>query len=355
MRPTRPRLRLDRSIGTVEPPALPLTPAQRELAIRSRAAVDPARLRADVEALAGPRSRLHAPQGIARAERYLSDELGSRGWRVSRQPFTLRDVAALADEPFGKRRVVYPRLEGANLLAAWEGPSSDALVVVAHHDTVPRTPGADDNASALAVLLEVARLLPPETRRSIVLAVPDFEELGMVGSRVLVERQLTRWSIRGAIVMDAVGFRGRQMGPQRMPQGIGPLYPMQKRRIEGRGRGDWLAVLYRKRSERLARVFASWLRACAPGNDAVMVRDPTDLPLTGRALRLIPGARAFGRSDHVSFWQAGLPAIMLSDVAPWRNPHYHQPSDSPDTLDYDFLADVAAAVLLTVRTLPGRS
>jgi hypothetical protein len=345
------RLGLDRVIGTSEPSVPLLSTAQAELAAQTRAAVDVARLRAIVTALRGPRSHVNAPDGMARAEGYLTEELESSGWHVERRPFTLDHVLALADVPLHREETVYPRLEGSNLIAVRRAPSPDAVVVVAHHDTVPGTAGADDNASGLAVLLEVARLLPPMTRQTVVLAVPDFEEIGLLGSRVMVERHLDRWDVRGAIVMDAVGFRSLERGPQGRPRGIDALYPGQLRRVDERAAGDWLAVLYRRRSRRLAAAFTAWLHGCAPANDAVMVRDPADLPLTGRAFRRIPAARDFGRSDHVSFWNAGLPAIMLSDMAPWRNPNYHRPSDTPDTLDYDFLADVAAAVTLTAMTL----
>jgi Zn-dependent M28 family amino/carboxypeptidase len=71
-------------------------------------------------------------------------------------------------------------------------------------------------------------------------------------------------------------------------------------------------------------------------------------------LRALPFAQDFLRSDHVPFWDAGLPAVQITDTANFRNPHYHRPSDTPDTLDYEFLADVIAATALTLERIAER-
>ncbi len=84
----------------------------------------------------------------------------------------------------------------------------------------------------------------------------------------------------------------------------------------------------------------------------VLLRDPVDLPLLGPLLaRFAPFVRDFVRSDHKPFWERGLPAIMITDTANFRNPNYHLPTDTPETLDYDHLTDITAAVATTVEQL----
>jgi Zn-dependent M28 family amino/carboxypeptidase len=82
-----------------------------------------------------------------------------------------------------------------------------------------------------------------------------------------------------------------------------------------------------------------------------MLRDPLDLPVIGPALFAVPVARNFSRSDHVRFWRAGMPAIQVTNTANFRSPHYHRPSDTPDTLDYVTLSAIVAATALLIERL----
>jgi len=87
----------------------------------------------------------------------------------------------------------------------------------------------------------------------------------------------------------------------------------------------------------------------------MMLRDPADLPIVGPFLSFaLPVARNFSRSDHQRFWDAGLPAIHVTNTAEFRNPNYHRPSDLPATLDYETLADVTAATVLAIERLAGK-
>jgi len=96
------------------------------------------------------------------------------------------------------------------------------------------------------------------------------------------------------------------------------------------------------------RLFAP--EAMARAGDAVMLaRDPVDLPLLGPLLgRAAPFVHDFARSDHKPFWDLGMPAIQVTDTANFRNPHYHQPTDTPETLDYERIADIVAATAAIV-------
>jgi len=343
--------------GTDEPtypePSPELVAAAEEL----REQVTPARLRAIVESIPGPRSRLHAPEAMDRADAVISDAWRAAGWIVDRQELHLRGEWGLRDEPAQgkpKKRITrYAGLAGANLLATKTGQEPDAIVVVAHHDTVWRSPGADDNASGLAILMEVARLIGSDAlQRTVILAAPDFEEIGLIGSRELVRMLRGQRRVRGAIVFDPIGYMDPEPGTQKVPPGVGLLYPGQVARLRARDNaGDGVVAIHRRRSTALVQVWAECAAAAIGRDRVVMLRDPCDLPIIGPLLNLVPLARNFSRSDHRRFWDKRLPAIQVTNTANFRNPHYHRPSDLPDTLDYETLADVTIATVLAVRRL----
>jgi hypothetical protein len=327
---------------------------------RIRAEVAPKRLRELVESLPGPRNRLHASEAMAEADALITDAWRTAGWSVERQELDLHGAWGVRDRPggdrSGKRATRYPRLRGANLIATLAGLETDAIVIVAHHDTVRDSPGADDNGAGVATLIEVARLLARRpVRRTVVLAAPDFEEIGLIGSRELVRWLGVRYRVRAAIVFDPIGYMDARTGTQRVPRGIGLLYPAQVARLQARTfAGDGVVAIHRRGSTKLARVWAESAAALLGRERIFLLRDPADLPIVGPLLALaLPVARNFSRSDHRRFWDAGLPAIHVTNTAEFRNPNYHRPSDLPATLDYETLADVTAATVLAVERLAG--
>jgi hypothetical protein len=337
-------------------------PDLRAAAAGWRSLIEAEHLRELVRSMPGPRSRLHAPEAMAAADAFILDGWRSAGWMVERQALHLENVEGVLDYPRnngrGKPRKsahVYTRLDGVNLVGVLPGETREAIVLVAHHDTVRDSPGADDNGAAVAALLEVSRLLAGRSfHRSVLLAAPDFEELGLIGSRHLVPWLKQRYRLRGAIVFDAIGYMDHTPHSQSVPPGLEWLYPRQAARMRARNyAGDTVVAVYRDASRRLVRAWARCL-AAAIGSDRVLVlRDPADLPLVGRVARIVPSVRNFSRSDHVNFWRAGVPAIQVSDTGNFRNPNYHRPSDTPDTLDYDSLAGIVAATALLVERLAG--
>lgn len=124
-------------------------------------------------------------------------------------------------------------------------------------------------------------------------------------------------------------------------------------RVRARGSaGDFTAVIFQRRSRSLARRFAQALVALAGQDAAILLREPRDLPVIGPVLgRLVPFVDDFLRSDHVPFWEAGLPVVQITDTANFRNPHYHRSTDTPDTVDVQRLADIVAAAGLTLEVL----
>jgi len=248
---------------------------------------------------------------------------------------------------------MYESLDGTNLVAIAQGSSAEAVVIVAHHDTVRGAPGADDNGAGVAVLLELAeRFAGRRFRRTVILAAPDFEEIGLIGSRNLVRWLRRTYQVKAAVVFDPIGYMNATPGSQTVPPGLDQIYPAQVARLRERAyAGDTVLGLYRRRSVGLAREWARCLAATIGTDRVLLVRDPLDLALIGPLLVALPAARNFSRSDHVRFWQAGLPAIQVTNTANFRNPNYHRPTDTPDTLDYDTLARIAAATALLVERL----
>ena len=346
-------------LGTDEPIYPDPSPELLAEAAELRTLVSPARLRTLVESIPGPRSRLHAPAAMDQADALITEAWSTAGWTTERQELDLHGEWGLRDEPASgrprKRITRYDELRGANLLATRPGRETDAIVVAAHLDTVWDSPGADDNAAGVVVLMEVARLLSAdELRRTVVLATPDFEEIGLIGSRELVRLLRRRHRVRGAIVFDPIGYMDPRPNTQRVLPGVGLLYPRQLERLRARDNaGDGVVAIHRRRSTALVRIWAECAAAAIGRERVVMLRDPCDLPIIGPVLNLVPMARNFSRSDHRRFWNARLPAIQVTNTANFRNPHYHRASDKPATLDYETLADMTVATVLAVRRLAG--
>ena len=340
-------------LGVGEPRLRALDPRLATAAAGMLDAVRTERLRADLAALPGPRGRLHAPEAMARADTLILDGFRDAGWTTERRPFTLRNAAGNLDHD-GYRPTVYPALQGVNIIAVKPGERTEAILVGAHHDTVPGSPGADDNGAAVAVLLELARVLAPACfRRSIVLAALDMEEIGLLGARVLLPVLLFERRVQGAVILESIAYTATAPGSQIVPQGMEVLYRGQMARLRRRGvAGDFTALIYNGRSRRLARALGETLAYTAGPEAALLLRDPNDTPLVGPLLtRAVPAVRNFARSDHAVFWRAGIPAVLVTDTADFRNPHYHRPTDTAETLDYERVgAIVGATVLLLART-----
>lgn len=302
----------------------------------------PARLRGHVEQLSHPRNRLDRSEAMAGAEDYVLQHFSQYGWQVSQQSYRL-DAALLRQARnlnLDQRRRL-PECQGCNLIAYRQG-SGPTLVVGAHLDTLSSTPGADDNASGVAGLLELARQLPA-CERSLALVVFDMEEWNLLGSTVFAAQP--PWPVAGVIVYECIGYFSQQPQSQQMPPGLGHLYPNLWRKLRRNlFRGDFALLVYRAPGSRLAARLQAAFRT-----PVHRMRDPADLPLIGGMLgSKFPFLDHLSRSDHAPFWQRGIPAVMVTDTAEFRNAHYHQPSDLPETLDYTRMAAVVEATLRMV-------
>lgn len=259
------------------------------------------------------------PANLERAQRYIHERFVENGLNVKVQNFKARGNAA------------------ANLVASC--PRSDLnsplWVLGAHYDTILGTPGADDNASAVAVLLETARILcsRPGTPREVIFVAFSTEEPSCFnthyrGSRVFVRRlENEKLRIRGAIVMEMVGYYRDEAGTQAIP--------LMVRWMGFPDRADFIAVVGNGRSRSLVKSLTGAIETSGCG---LPVEDLT-VPGSGH---LLPAVRL---SDNASFWDAGLPAVMVTDTSFFRNPHYHTHRDRPETLDFEKMAQLVKGVI----------
>jgi hypothetical protein len=214
-----------------------------------------------------------------------------------------------------------------NVVALPKGVEGERLsFIAAHYDSVPFCPGADDNASGLAVMLECARVLGTARERVGFIAF-NAEEDGLLGSKDFVRSGLTELPCAlGAVhVLEMVGFRRRGTSDeQALP------FPWLPARLKA---PDFLGLVAKGATNPLIdRALAS---SAAPSLRVLGAKT------WGPLYRLFPD---LARSDHFPFWSAGLAALLWTDTGNFRNPNYHRPSDTPDTLDYEFMRDVAQLV-----------
>lgn len=198
------------------------------------------------------------------------------------------------------------------------------------------SPGADDNASALTVLLEIAeRLKRVAVRCPVWLVAFCLEEDGLLGSRAFAARlRKTDQSLTGAIILECVGYASQEAGSQQTPPGVPIPVPTV---------GNFLGIIGNEASRNLVASIEGSARRVSPQLPVVALT----VPSRGETL---PDAR---RSDHAAFWDEGYSAVMLTDTANFRNPHYHQPTDTIDTLDLNFLEGVIDIVMASVQDLAG--
>jgi Zn-dependent M28 family amino/carboxypeptidase len=341
--------------GSSEPRLRPIESDLSDWLKSIQGAANPERIRQIVQALPGPRSRLFDPTAMLEADEFILRSFQECDWKAERLPFSFDNVQGYldpADRVGNTKSTRYDHLEGANIIATRQGEESgDAIVVFAHQDTVKGTPAANDNTASVAVLIEIARLLKSQRfRKSIVLAATDMEEIGFFGGRALVDKLLLERKILGAIDFETMAYTSSLPHTQILPPGIDMIYSGQTNRIRRREfRGDFTTLLYNGHAAPLAASLASALAEIEGEHAALLLRDPNDLPVTGRILhRLVPAVRNFSRSDHVPFWEKKLPALMVTDTANFRYEHYHQPTDTFEKLDYRRLAAIAVATIYVI-------
>jgi aminopeptidase YwaD len=265
------------------------------------------------------------------ARGYVTRHLEEYGWDVRRHEFeVLNDVGELN---------LGEHLHGINLVATRRGqfdPNRPRLCVGAHLDSRPDTPGADDNASAVAAMLEIARLLPsswPEGETvELELVAFDLEENGMLGGREHARlMQESGVDLRGMISLEMLGYCDHAPNSQSLPRALKGLYP---------DTGDFIAIVGNQNSTNLIEQFRKGMEEIPE-----LPVETLQVPENGNVLQ------ATRLSDHSPFWDAGYPALMITDTSFMRNPHYHTPGDTIETLNMRFLHLVTESSVRAIRRL----
>ena len=262
---------------------------------------------------------------LEKCRRYVMGLFEESGWNVDRSPF-------VAETCTGES------LNGVNLVARRTDfdASAPRFCVGAHLDSRPDSPGADDNASAVATLLEIARLYPElvtsDPGLHLELVAFDLEENGILGGafHAKVARE-TGVDLRGMVALEMLGYCDHAPNSQQLPKQLKGLYP---------DTADFIAIIGNQISGDLIRAFRDGMQVVEGLPVETLV-----VPQNGELLQ------ATRLSDHSPFWDEGFSALMITDTSFMRNPHYHQMSDTIDTLDMEFLERVANGCVRAVNEL----
>jgi hypothetical protein len=271
-------------------------------------------LERDVQTLAGEigERNVFIPAKLEAAVEFIESEFASAGYEVRRHAYQVKGETCY------------------NLEIELSGTArpSEIVIVGAHYDSAHGSPGANDNGTGTAALLALARSFSAQTAGRTLRFVafvneePPFFQTSEMGSLVYARFCRERGdNVVAMISLETIGYYQEQAGSQKYPPGVGWFYP---------GTGNFIAFVGNVASRQLVRESIESFRRHA------------QFPSEGAALpSVLPG---IGWSDHWAFWQAGYPAIMITDTAPFRYPHYHSASDTPDKIDYERMARVVAGV-----------
>lgn len=303
------------------------------------------RLRGHVEKLAGEigaRSLTASPDGLERSAAYIEQMFTSLGYKPLSQRFTVDDRRSLVF--LEKHLPDYPAntimgRQARNVIAELEGETRKVVVIGGHYDTVFGCPGANDNASGVAALLEIARALSGEklpcTVRFVAFAneEPPFFRTSNMGSAHYARLCHDRGDeVVAMLSLETIGSYSDKPGSQKYPKPFNLFYP---------NTGNFISFVANTRSREL-------VRRCVE-----LFRLGTRFPSEGVAAP--EKVRGIDFSDHLWFWHFGYPAVMVTDTAFCRYDHYHEESDTPDKLDYDRFARVVAGlsrVILELAKIP---
>lgn len=281
-----------------------------------------AELKRDVAHLAtriGERNLSRRPQELTQAADWIAAELAKAGLNVRRGRYEVSGVP-------------WFNVEGEAPGAARAG---EIVIVGAHYDSAIGTPGANDNASGVAAVLALARRLAGKkadrTLRFVAFVneEPPYFQTPRMGSRVYARhcRQQNE-AITAMLSLETIGYYSDRPGSQKYPPPLNLLYP---------STGDFIGFVGNPDSAALVRQAVGEFRRAEPF--------PSE---GGAAPESIPGV---GFSDHWSFWREGYPALMVTDTAMCRYPHYHEAEDTPDKIDFERMARVVRGLESVVAAL----
>ncbi len=240
----------------------------------------------------------------------------------------------------------YSSYTAHNIHARQSGYVSDTntYIVDAHFDGVTQTPGADDNGSGVAGVMEAARILSNYHFENTIRYIGfDLEELGTIGSQRYVQSGIPSYErTKGVVNFEMIGYYSEKANTQTFPQGFDLLFASQSAAVKAdSSRGNFIVNCSDASSGVLANAFDSAATKYVPALRVI------SLPVPGTGT-IAPDLR---RSDHSRFWDAGIPALMITDGANFRNTQYHTKGDSIERLNFTFMSNVVKAAVGTIATL----
>lgn len=253
------------------------------------------------------------------------------------EPENNRKVASFIETEFKSfglstiRQGKYDNIVASSL----SNPADAEILIGAHYDSVPRCPGADDNGSAVAGLLGAAKILTYYGNLPITYVAFNREEDGFLGSLDFVRNYLIpRGSkLKVAHILEMLGYTSKVPGSQSVPEGL-PIDLGQY--------GDFIGIVMNDTSNHFA-------------DDIIQIAEKYSADLPVKTLQVFQGlenqATHLLRSDHSAFWSENISATMWTDTSEFRNPNYHKPTDTIDTLDYEFLKNVTMLLVMHVLHL----
>jgi hypothetical protein len=264
------------------------------------------------------------------------DSLGqARDYALS----VIREISGVHESQVRREDVGAEGYHAENIVIDIAGETPNLVVVGAHYDSAAGAPGADDNASGVATTLELLKRFAGQRSRKTLRFVlfaneeaPYFQDSGMGSLSHARNVRLRGDSVDAMLSLESLGYYSDAPGSQRYPWPIGLFYPE---------RGDFLAFVGNLGSRSLVR------------DSIATFRSAVQFPSEGAALpATIPGV---GWSDHWAFWENGYEAVMVTDTAPYRNPHYHEHTDVAASIDYTKLARVTVGLRAVVNELATRN
>jgi hypothetical protein len=269
----------------------------------------------------GERNVQRFPRELDRAAAYIEADLSEAGYEVRRQAYEVDGTTCfnLDVEIPGRAR------------------ADEIVVIGAHYDTVPRSPGANDNGSAVAAMLSLARKFaestPDRTLRCVAFVNEEapYGHTEQMGSWVYARRCRARGEkVTAMLSLETIGYYTDAPGSQKYPRPIDLIYP---------STGNFITFVGNTRYGTLVRQVVGAFRRAErfPSQGGALPEYFSDI----------------GRSDHWSFWQEGYPALMVTDTANFRYPHYHTPQDTVDKIDFERTARVVRGLGGVIHELAG--
>ena len=238
----------------------------------------------------------------------------------------------------------YSNTTGQNIIGSLKGAVEDDAVVIidGHYDTVNNSPGADDNGTATIGVLEAARILSQyRFKKTLRFIGFDLEEAGLRGSLYYSQHLPQDETFLGVLNMEMIGYYSEEPNSQEFPTGFNLLYPAAYQAVANNEfRGDFITNVGLQNFQSLSDSFDAAAAQYVPELKVI--------PITANP-NLIPPDLL--RSDHSPFWQAGIPALMLTNSSEFRNPYYHTVNDTLGAINFTFMSRVVKAVIATAAEL----